>query len=172
MKAIIVTGTPGTGKTTIAKEIAQRLRMRYVDVNRLIRKHRLSLGRDCERDCQIIDPKALNKVLSSLIRSSRQTIVIDSHLSHYLPKRDVSHCIVTRCGLPALRKRLQARRYSERKCRENLDAEIFEVCLQEAIERGHKVLLVETDRRLVWGKIMASLKEELNGKRPAKRRKV
>ena len=34
---IIVTGTPCTGKTTIAKRIASILKFKYIDANRLIK---------------------------------------------------------------------------------------------------------------------------------------
>ena len=69
-------------------------------------------------------------------------IVIDSHLSHHLPKKLVSQCIVMRCSLKTLVRRLQKKGYSKRKIRENLEAEIFEVCLQEARERGHAIKVI------------------------------
>ena len=51
---------------------------------------------------------------------------------------------MTKTKLPALKKRLEARKYSEQKVRENLDAEIFDVCQQEALENGHKPIVVWT----------------------------
>ena len=38
MKTVVVTGTPGTGKTTIAKKLANKLNFYYVDVNQIISK--------------------------------------------------------------------------------------------------------------------------------------
>ena len=71
-------------------------------------------------------------------------IIIESHLSHYLPKRYVDLCIITKCNLKVLEKRLKKRRYNKKKIRENLDCEIFDVCLNEAREIGHKVVVVDT----------------------------
>ncbi|MBI5073371.1 AAA family ATPase, partial [Candidatus Woesearchaeota archaeon] len=71
-------------------------------------------------------------------------LVIDSHVSHYLPKKYVDLCIVTKTNLKKLKKRLQKRNYSKAKIRENMDCEIFDVCLIEAQEAGHRVKVVET----------------------------
>ena len=40
---VIVTGTPSTGKTTIAKRLAKKINAMYVDVNKLVKKHVLSI---------------------------------------------------------------------------------------------------------------------------------
>ena len=52
-------------------------------------------------------------------------------------------CIVTKCDLKELENRLRNKKYSKSKIRENMDAEIFDICLSEAKERGHKVLVVD-----------------------------
>lgn len=82
-------------------------------------------------------------------------LVIDSHISHLLPKQMVDVCIVMICpDLKKLKRRLQQRGYSPKKVRENLDAEIFQVCLNEAKEGGHRVIVVEDGKRNL-GRILA-----------------
>ena len=78
-------------------------------------------------------------------KDSVKGLVIDSHLSHYLPKEYVDTCIITKCNLKLLKKRLEERGYSKNKVRENLDVEIFDTCRLEALEAGHKVKIIETD---------------------------
>lgn len=186
MKAIIVTGSVGTGKTTLAKRLAEKLNMNYLDVNKLIKKYNISEGYDKKRKTKIIDIKKLNKTLIKEIANYKKTIkkiinkqnsnisiksnkiktnnnktlnikkinknkiidgiIIDSHLSHYLPKRYVDLCIVAKCELKVLERRLKKRRYSKDKIRENLDAEIFDVCLNEAKENKHKILVINTTK--------------------------
>ena len=68
-------------------------------------------------------------------------------MSHYLPKKYVDLCIVTKCGLKKLKKRLEKRKYNKKKIRENLDCEIFDICLNEAMEKGHKVKIVDTSKK-------------------------
>ena len=49
MKAIVVSGTPGTGKTILSKKLARKLNYRYIDANKMIYVHRLSEGYDKKR---------------------------------------------------------------------------------------------------------------------------
>ncbi|NTV22758.1 MAG: AAA family ATPase [Nanoarchaeota archaeon] len=147
MIVILVSGTPGTGKTTYARKLAKDKKYRYLDVNALIDEKKLIDGYDKKRDSKIIDTEKLNAALIELISSEKKAkgMVIDSHLSHFLPPKYASKCIITKCSLPVLKKRLEERKYSKAKVRENLDAEIFDTCRVEALELGHNVEVVLTD---------------------------
>jgi len=156
MKVIIVTGSVGTGKTTLATRLAKKLNFHYLDANKVIKRYNISEGYDKKRDTNIIDTKKLNIALIKEMINYRKTekgIIIDSHLSHYLPKRHVDLCIVTKCNLKELESRLRNKKYSKDKIRENLDAEIFDVCLSESKEKGHKVLVVDTTKGINIEKI-------------------
>jgi adenylate kinase len=152
MKVIVVSGTPGTGKTTYAKKLAKEKGFLYIDVNKVIDENKISEGYDRKRKTKIIDTDKLNKHLISLIKKEEKNkktkgIVIDSHLSHYLPKKYVELCVITKCGLKELKKRLEKRGYDKKKVRENVDAEIFNVCMTEARELGHTVMVIYTDKK-------------------------
>ena len=170
MKVIIVTGTPGTGKTTLSKKLAKKLNFSYLDVNETIKKYNIAEGYDKKRRTKIVDVKKLNNALIKEIsiiknslnkktiskkssKKSKKRIIIDSHLSHYLPKKYVDLCIVTKCDLKILKKRLKKKKYSENKIRENLDAEIFDICLNEAKESRHKVIVIDTTKGINIGEI-------------------
>lgn len=142
---IAVSGTPGTGKTKLSRNLARALRYKYIDVKKLIADKKLSSGYDRKRKCQVVDTKKLNKELIQLIKSN-PNLVIDSHLSHYVPKEFVHRCIITTCEIEVLKKRLEERDYSNSKIAENLEAEIFETCLTEAQDAGHKVMTVDTTK--------------------------
>ncbi len=145
-KAIVVTGTPGTGKTRLAKELSLLLHARHIEGSLFIKSEGLEEGYDRERGASIVSPRKLSKALIRLISGSKGEIIMDSHLAHYLPREWVKLCIVAKCSLKELKKRLAERGYPEAKIRENLDAEIFDVCLTEARERGHEILVVDTTR--------------------------
>ncbi|MDI6737697.1 MAG: adenylate kinase family protein [Nanoarchaeota archaeon] len=145
MAVIIVTGTPGTGKTELALEIARLLKYEYIDVNDVVKKEKLAESYDSKRKTNVVDEARLSKALVKLINAKKEAeLVIDSHMSHCIPAKYVGLCIVTKCDLKILKKRLEKKGYSKDKIRENLDCEIFDVCLNEAFEAGHKLLIVDT----------------------------
>ncbi len=146
LKAIIVTGSVCSGKTTVAKLIAKKHNYKYIDVNKIIKEKKLAEGYDEELDSYIVNEDKLVKVIKDLIEKSRKKLVIDSHLSHYLPKKYVELCIITKCDLKELKIRLKKRNYSEKKIKNNLDAEIFDVCLVEAKDMKHNIKIIDTTK--------------------------
>jgi len=63
MKVIVVTGTPCTGKTTIAKVLAKKLKWKYLDVNKIIKKYKLIESYDKLRKTNEVSIKKLNQAL-------------------------------------------------------------------------------------------------------------
>ena len=143
---IIVTGSVCSGKTTIAKKIAEKKKLKYIDVNQIIKENKLYSYYNKKDKSYVVDIKKLNKFLINLIKKDKK-IVLDSHLTHYLPSKYVDECIITKCKLKELKKRLQKRKYSKQKIKNNLDSEIFDICRIEALEKGHKVKVVNTSTK-------------------------
>lgn len=135
---IALTGTPGTGKSTIAALLPYKV----IDINALV-KGGLNLGLDSERGCLEADMDGLEKRLDELddvgaVNATDSTnapdaakiTIIEGHISHYFTE----WAIVLRLNLKELGKRLQARGYSDKKIRENLEAEALDAILIEAVE--------------------------------------
>ncbi len=146
MKAIIVTGSVGSGKTTLSKKLAKKLKFKYIDVNKIIKKYNLSESYDKKRKCKVVDVKKLNLILIDLIKKSKKGLIIDSHMSHYLPKKYVDLCIVAKCEIKELSKRLKKRKYDQNKVKENVECEIFDICLNEARKAKHKIIIIDTTK--------------------------
>ena len=157
MKIIIITGTPGTGKTVLAKKLANLLNFTYIDVNQIIKSNKLKSNYDKKRSTYIININKLNRILISLVKNTKKSLIIDSHLSHYLPSKLVDLCIVTKCDLKVLIKRLKKRKYSLNKIRENIDSEIFDICLNEAIEDNHNIMIIDTSKKINYKKIVKKI---------------
>ncbi|MFA6461481.1 MAG: AAA family ATPase [Candidatus Woesearchaeota archaeon] len=148
MKVIAITGTPGTGKSTLAKKIAKE--RGYYHLNLHSHYKQLSVRYDRKSQSYVIDEKKFLELVKKEIKvhAKEKGIIIDTHISHYLPKKLVNQGIVMTCSnLKELEKRLKKRKYSEAKIRENLDCEIFQVCLGEALERGHKVKIIDSCKK-------------------------
>ena len=126
----------------VAQKIISKQEGRIVDLS-TVKPSLLSegIGSQYRKDSRIIE-----LILSETKRIVRikNGIIIDSHLSHYLPNKYVDLCVVTKCDLKVLEKRLKKKEYSKEKIRENLDTEIFDICLNEAKESNHKIMIVNT----------------------------
>ncbi len=146
MKVVAITGTPGTGKTYLSKILAKKLGFYYVDIPKL--GNSIYAGYDKSRRVKIVDTNkmviAFKRLYNHAKNQNYKGIIFDSHLSHYLPRKLVELCIVLICDIKKLKRILEKRGYTSKKIRENLDAEIFEICYNEAIEKGHKVLKIDT----------------------------
>jgi adenylate kinase len=152
---IIITGTPGTGKSTLARKIAFEEDRAVLHISDLLEQEGLDCEWDSNNQCFLVDVVALSEALEEHIRMDSE-LIIDGHLSHEVSPDLVDRCIVCKCELSELKSRLDDRGYSEAKVRENLDCEIFDVCFTEAIERGH-------DPEVFWssGEASESINEDL-----------
>ena len=146
MKTIIISGTPGTGKSTLAKLISQKTDFKILDFKKILRENKLNENYDFKRKCYMVDTKKLDKTLIKIIKNSKNPLIIESHLSHFLPRKYVNLCIITKCDLIILKKRLVKRKYDSFKIKENLEAEIFNVCLDEAKRLKHNILVIDTTK--------------------------
>ena len=52
---ILVTGTPGTGKTTTCQQVIEAIGFTHINVGDLVKQQELHSGWDEEHDCYIID---------------------------------------------------------------------------------------------------------------------
>lgn len=129
MTAIFITGTPCTGKTTIASKLNGRL----IKINDLARSHGFIMGVDEKKGYEIIDIEKLSAYLHELIRNCDETLIVEGHVAHLLDGAD--KIIVLRVHPDKLKARLEARNYSEAKIRENLEAEALGVCSAEAYDK-------------------------------------
>ncbi len=159
MKTIIVTGSVSSGKTTLSKKLSKKLEFKYVDINILIKNNKIYEKYDRKNKCYIVDIPKLNKFLIDLINKSEENLILDSHLSHYLPKSYVDICIVTVCDIDILSKRLKKRKYSKNKISDNLEAEIFKYCLLESKKNKHNVLVVDASKRVELKGILNFIKK-------------
>lgn len=158
-KAIIVTGTPGAGKTTISHKLASKLDIRYVCVTELVKKHQLFTSEDKERQTLVADPKKVSEQLQQILDNTQGKIIIEGHYApDVVPKKEVYTVFVLRRDPRELKNVLEKRGYNEKKVWENLASEILDVCLLDALTASDTDKVCEID---VSGKTVEAVVDEM-----------
>lgn len=135
-QVILITGTPCVGKTTVAKALSLKLDAEYINLTDYAKANDLILGKDEERDTLIIDEEQMPKKISETIEAStKKNTVIDGHYaSAVTPTENVVLVFVLRRNPKELKEFMEKRGYTGNKLWENLQAEILDICLGEAVE--------------------------------------
>ena len=143
---ITISGTPGTGKTSVARILAKLMSCEVVAINKFVDEHKLSEGRD-ETGSKIVDVPKLRREIEKHLKNFKGCIIIEGHLAHFLR---ADFCVVLRCDPLVLEKRLKKKKWRKAKIRENVQAEILDVILAEALANKKIKCLLELDNtRLV-----------------------
>ncbi len=146
-RAILLTGTPCVGKTSVARLLVKKLDASYVNLTELATSENLVLGKDTERKSLIVDENRMKKRISQIIEACpAEDIVIDGHYAvSVVPKDSASFVFVLRRDPVELRKLMEQSGFSNRKLWENLASEILDVCLVEALGAYGKDKICELD---------------------------
>ena len=59
---ILITGTPGTGKTTLAEAVAQQSGFQHIEIGKWVKELNLHEGWDSELSCYILDEDKVRKI--------------------------------------------------------------------------------------------------------------
>ncbi len=143
-QVIMITGTPGVGKTTISQALANHLEGKHINISTLVQHEQLITGQDRERDTLIVDSGRLSQRLQQIISHQTKPVILDTHYtSQNFIELDISLIVVIRLDPDELTKRLRARKYHESKIFENVAAEILDVCLLDAVQHFEKHRVTE-----------------------------
>lgn len=165
---IAISGTPGCGKTYIAKKIEKsHPNLEYFDLNKYIKDNKFYYKYDKSAKTYDVDVELIkayinpilkknmskNVVMNKLVNKkmdinllikkipkNTEGIIVDSHLSHYL---ESDYCIIVKTDIKQLNNRLKQRKYPKNKIKDNIESEIFEVCLEEAKLFKRKIILID-----------------------------
>ncbi len=128
-----ITGTPGVGKTTVAKVLESR-GYRVAHFNEIARHYGCV---DEGNDTVEIDLDLLAELFNP---DEFNFDFVEGHMSHYIADR----CAVLRCRPDVLERRMRERGWDEKKILENLEAEIIDYVLVEAMEICDEVNEIDT----------------------------
>ncbi|MGF7118509.1 adenylate kinase family protein [Methanobacterium oryzae] len=143
---ILITGTPGVGKTTVSGLLAEKINAYLIDINKLVDEKHLYTGIDEEKGYKIVNLDDLFNELDHIVGEIdylNEYILIEGHLSHLFEKSDL--VIVLRANPDMLQGRMKTKGWNKPKIRENIEAEAIDICSYEAFEiHGDKVNEIDT----------------------------
>ena len=133
-RLIVVTGTPGVGKTRFSRVLAKKLGAVHIDLGLLATRERFIVGFDRLRQTYIVDTKKMARALKEILHYLSGSVVLDGHFAaNMVPLELLDIVFVLRCHPEKLKRRLRLRKIPERKIVENVQAEILDVCLWDAV---------------------------------------
>ena len=109
---ILVTGTPGTGKTSLCERLAERCAaLRHVLVGDIVREKELHAGRDATHGALLIDEAAEERIVDELegAMSGAGGVLLEHHSVDFFPERWFDLVLVLRTNNTALFDRLTKR---------------------------------------------------------------
>jgi adenylate kinase len=135
-RIIIVAGTPGVGKTVLAKLLAEKTHSDYLNLGDLVRREKLYSRYDRSSQSYIIDEKRLRSSLDRFFKNhSRRSSVLETHwLGRFMPKRPGMVAVVVRLNPVILARRLKTRSWTRRKIWENVEAELIDLSFYESLK--------------------------------------
>jgi len=143
---IVLTGTPCTGKSAIAKELSKNLGCKLVYLNEIVNKKKLWKGED-KFGSKIVQLKKLEREINRVVPKEKN-LVIEGHLACELRIKKVDFVVVCRTNPKTLKRRLRERSYPKEKIENNLMSELLDYCTILSLENYKRVYEIETSKKL------------------------
>ncbi len=146
-KIIAISGTPGTGKTSVAHKLAKKVGAEIViDLSKLAIEKGFYIDYDRERNTYIVDEDSIRSHIYEICRDEDKIIVVHGHFSEIVPEELLEKLFILRLDPVKLIERLAKRCWSKEKILENIESEILGICTYNAInEIKNKNIICEID---------------------------
>jgi len=169
-KMFLVTGTPGVGKTAASRLLASKLNALHIDLGELVKRENLTSGIDKTRNSLIVDIDKVSERVQEIIKESDCDIIVDGHYAtDVVPSDSIDLVFVLRRNPDELKKTMEEREFREEKIYENLEAEILDICLVDAISACGSEKVCEIDASGIGiEEVTEDMLLTLNGKKKCK----
>lgn len=143
---ILITGTPGVGKSTLSKRLCEKLNYKHYELSSIIIENNLYTDYNKELDTLEFKTKDVKNFLKNELKE-KDNYIIDTHTVKLVKNITFDHIFILTLSSDKLYKRLKARNYNQSKITENLECEIFKVIEDKCLQYFSKLNIqtIDTD---------------------------
>lgn len=142
---ILISGTPGTGKTTVADILKDKFSALSINLTDVAIANDFILESDAQRQTKVANLEKLIPYMENLISSHSNNIVIEGHYADVIPDSLISVFIILRTEPHILKQRLIKKQFPPQKVQENLQSEILGACTSAALDNHDRNKIYEVD---------------------------
>ena len=158
---IIITGSPGVGKTSVAKTLGKKLGCTVLNEKQFALEEKIGKWNP-EEDELVIPMEPFAKALNKLF-TEKKKVIIEGHLLCEL-KTKADFVVLIRVHPEVLEGRLHLRNYSEEKVQDNVFCEGIDYCKKKVLRNypEKKIIEVESGKSIkeTLDRIIKELKEK------------
>lgn len=160
MTITLITGTPGTGKTSLAKVLGKMLKAEVLNDAEFCLKQKIG-SKNSFGELEV-EPEKLQKTLKSFLSGKKKNLILEGHLFCEV-KFSADFAILLHCSAKNLEKRLLKKGYSMEKACDNIFCEETGYCKKMVLKNFPKAKLLELEcdknpkllAKLAFSEIMA-----------------
>lgn len=127
---LLVTGTPGVGKSTLCAKLAEMTGLSWLEISKIAKENNCIEEFDETYQCGVLDEDKLLDGLEGMMGVGGN--IVDYHSCNLFPERWFDIVFVLRIDNTTLYDRLAARGYTGKKLEDNINCEIFQTICEEA----------------------------------------
>jgi len=136
---IAISGSVGSGKTSLSKLLSKKLNYEIVHLNDIAKNFKLEEIKDIQTFDFDLD-KLLIFIEKKIkeYKKNKKNIILESHFSHFINPKLVDYLFIINRDLKDLKKEYINRKYNLQKQKDNLEVEAFNLCFYEGLDEEYE----------------------------------
>lgn len=136
---IVISGSVGSGKTSIADALGKKLKFEVVHLGEMAEEFKIKDVKELQTFDFDIDALLLSiEKKIKLWNKQKKNVIVESHFAHFIKPEYIDYLFIINRDLKELKKEYKIRKYNTQKIKDNLEVESFNLCFYEALENGYE----------------------------------